>query len=384
MITLPAPDREFSHEPVNRRYLRENRLFSDYDHIMAGRENTESLSTLLRALPPELGPERDGDVVRVWWDREAWALRPFWSGEGLPADAKRMTDRIAHEIGDSRTIPVVTARRVSPGAREILDSADLSWADMSGRAHIVVPGRLYIARLEPARAETRRTFAWSPSADAIAETLLSWRAHQQAGAEAPIAKGATIAESAGVSPAQAARVLRQFDERGYTVKTGPERGSAATRRFVDPGRMLSDWAGHYAVSSNPRPDMEFHVPWREPTESMSVLHKALAGIEWALTGEAAADRIAPYPTSVSAVDLYVHRDDLSIVSDLLTDGSDVTRVDAGGRIRMRAAADHVFRLAAESGGEPAVSPVRVYVDLLRGRGRSAEAGEHLREVAIGF
>lgn len=318
-------------------------------------------------------------------DGHRWALRPVWVGEGLPADAKRARDEIVHGIGTrSDAIPVITARRVSPGAREILDSEQLSWADASGRAHIVVPGRLYIARLEPIRADAGRVFRWSPAADAVAETLLARRTQQGGGDRAPVDKVVVVAETADVSPAHAARVLRHFDEQRYTAKTGAERGSSATREFRDPGRMLSDWAGHYATTARPGGAIEFHVPWREPQESVSVLIDALGGRDWALTGEAAADRIAPYLTSIPAVDLYVPEREFSFTRGRLAQLPEVIEVETGGRIRMHPAEPYVFRLTQEMKDVRTVSPVRVYADLLRGRGRSAEAGEYLREVAIGF
>ena len=51
---------------------------------------------------------------------------------------------------------------------------------------------------------------------------------------------------------------------------------------------------------------------------------------------------------------------------------------------LSAADPYVFRLTREARDVRTVSPVRVYADLLRGRGRTAEAAEYLRETAIGF
>lgn len=375
----------FSHTRRKRAFSREYFVVSRYDITVSERENPASITTLLRVIPSELRPEWDGDVVRVAHDGWESALRPEWVGEGLPADARRAVNALTQRVGvTSRDTPVVTARRVSPGAREVLEANQLSWADATGRARIVVPGRIYIARLEPIRADAGRTFKWSSAADAIAETLLSRRAKHAGPGATPLEKVAVVAEAADVSLAHTARVLRQFDEQGYTAKTGAERGSSATREFRDPGRMLSDWAGHYAAASDSGGDLEFHVPWREPQQSISVVADALAGHEWALTGEAAADRIAPFLTSVPTVDLYVPQGQLFSARDRLLQNADVVSVESGGRIRVRAADAFVFPLAQEVRGAPAVSSVRVYADLLRNRGRSAEAGDYLREVAIGF
>lgn len=352
---------------------------------MASRENSVSVSTLLRAIPQELRPEWDGLAVRITHGQAEWTLRPVWVGEGLPADAARARNEIARGIdAPPDAIPVVIARRISPGAREILESEKLSWADASGRAHIDIPGRLYIARLEPTRGDAGREFKWSAAADAIAETLLTWRARQPRGEAMPVAKVTVVAQTADVSLAHAARVLRHFDEQRYTAKTGAERGRTATRELRDPGRMLSDWAGHHASTAWPGGTVEFHVPWREPQQSVSMLTEALSGEEWALTGEAAADRIAPYLTSVPTVDIYVPIGALSHAVDRLALHPEAVEVESGGRVRIHPADPYLFRLTQEVRGVRTVSPVRVYADLLRGRGRSREAGEYLREAAIGF
>ncbi|WP_349428528.1 type IV toxin-antitoxin system AbiEi family antitoxin [Microbacterium sp. LWS13-1.2] len=349
------------------------------------RENSPSVSALRRAVPPELQPEWDGEVLRISDGWDSWALRPVWVGEGLPADAKRARSEIEHDLEGLATVtPVVTARRISPGAREVLEEQQLSWADASGRAQIVIPRRLYITRLEPIRADAGRAFKWSAAADAVAETLLAWRAREGAGGGGEIEQVAVVAETAGVSVAHTARVLRHFDEQRYTAKTGAERGRSATRQFRDPGRMLSDWAGHYMAGPGQGAIVGFHVPWRDSEQSLSVLAEALADHDWALTAEAAADHIAPYLTSVPAVDLYVPEHQIFSAGSALSQHPEVTGVESGGRIRMHAADAHVFRLTENVKGFRTASRVRVYADLLRQRGRAAEAAEHLRQATIGF
>lgn len=193
-----------------------------------------------------------------------------------------------------------------------------------------------------------------------------------------------ISEAADVSLAHTARVLRHFDEQRYTAKTGAERGRSAAREFCDPGRMLSDWAGHYGASGGPGQAIEFHVPWRESEQSVSVLNEALGRQSWALTAEAAADHIAPYLTSVPRLDFYVAAEDLFSTTRALLQHPEITPVETGGRIRMYAADPYVLRLSQDVDDVRTASAIRVYADLLCRQGRSAQAGEHLREVAVGF
>ena len=311
-------------------------------------------------------------------------LLPVWVGEGLPADARRGRNQLTHELVPSNgALPVIVARRISPGARAFLESERISWADARGHAQIVVPGRLYLARLEPARAVARRRFTWSKAVETIAETILSTAAGESRPLQ-PIGLVVDIAAQTQISEAHTARVLRKFDEQNYTAKTGAERGVTAARELRDPGRMLSDWAGHYAAAGGPGDASEFHVPWRDAEQSTELLCGAFAGIDWAVTSELAADRVEPFLTHVPTLEAYVSREHFAEARARLAAHGDVREVESGGRIRLYPADPYLFRLSGEVGGVPIANPVRVYADLLRHGGRSAEAADQLRDSHIGF
>lgn len=346
------------------------------------RENL-AVAALLRVLPAELHAEARADAVQISFGPNSWTLQPIWAGEGLPADIRRVRNGVVHGDAGGSNLPVIAARRMSQGARKLLDESQFSWVDASGRARIVIPGELYLTRLDPLPADAGRPFTWSGAAQAVAETLLTWRVQQGDDVPDSIGQVGGIAEAADVSVAHAARVLRQFDEQGYTAKTGAERGSTATRELRDPGRMLSDWAGQYALMSTV-PAAEFYVPWREHDQTFSMLASSLGGLDWALTGAAAAERIAPHLTSVPSVDVFVSFSTLAELRRRLSSQDDVREVERGGRVRVFTAGEYLFGLTDDHDGVRVASPVRVYGDLLRERGRSADAAEYLREVAIGF
>ncbi|WP_251447811.1 hypothetical protein [Microbacterium sp. USTB-Y] len=349
---------------------------------MALRENP-AVAALLRVLPPEFHVQVHQDTVQISLGPNSWTLQPIWVGEGLPADIRRARNDVAHALTGVGGLPVIAARRMSSGARELLGESQFSWVDASGRARIVIPGELYLTRLDPVPVDAGRLFTWSGAAQAVAETLLTWRVQQSDRALESIERVGAIAEAAEVSVAHAARILRQFDEQGYTAKTGAERGSTAMRELRDPGRMLSDWAGYYALA-NVVPAAEFHVPWRDHDQTFPVLASSLDGLNWAMTGAAAAERIAPHLTTVPVVDMLVSFNDLTEVRRRLTSKDDVREVERGGRVRAFTADEYLFGLVNEEDGLRVASPVRVYGDLLRERGRSVDAAEYLREVAIGF
>lgn len=339
-----------------------------------------AIRALLQVIPPEFTPSAQENTVQIKAGNNSWSLRPIWIGEGFPADAKRVLYEAMHTQLSPQSIPVIVARRIAPGARQLLNDAHLSWADMSGRAQIVVPDAIYITRLEPIPVDARRAFAWSAATSTIAETLLSQLLRDQ---NSTIDKVELVAAATGISVAHTARVLRQFDEQRYTTKSGAERGSSATREFNDPGRMLSDWAGNYSMQAT-IPAAEYHVPWRDHARSVEALSQSLQAGNWMLTGEAAADAIAPYLTTISTVDIYVPQREIGAASARLdfTDGFSST--NRGGRVRVFTEADYLFKLSDPSAQNPLASPVRVYGDLLRQQGRVAEAAAMLRETAIGF
>jgi len=134
---------------------------------------------------------------------------------------------------------------MSPGARQLLEVEQISWADSAGRAEIAIPGEVYITRLPPVAGDAGRPLRWSGAAAMVAEWVLSRAARLPADECSGVERGNAIAESTGLSMAHVARVLRQFDEQQYTIKTGAERGSSTTRELRDTGRLLSDWAAHH-------------------------------------------------------------------------------------------------------------------------------------------
>ncbi|WP_188744807.1 type IV toxin-antitoxin system AbiEi family antitoxin [Agromyces bauzanensis] len=284
---------------------------------------------------------------------------------------------------------VVTARRMSPGAVRLLVQRNLSWADANGHADISVPPGLFISRLKPRPLARQAVTAitWSPSTEAVAEFVLCRSVQPPVGLTDTwngVDRIAQIAEATHVSQGQVAKVLVALDEEGYTAKVGPERGPTAARELRERGRLLSDWAGHYARSARKERRVDLHLMSRDPRGWTELAARKLGRLPWAVSGWVGADTIAPFATSVPDMILYVPVDGFEQALDRLTDDQEVSPVERGGRIHLRSAAHYVFDFTTKSAGETVASPVRVYADLLRAGGRGVEAAEHLREVAIGF
>lgn len=351
------------------------------------RENP-GVQAILNALPLSLSAHADGDHVVADSESGRWVLQSLWIGEGFPNDFVRAAEpnwpfsNHSHAYADA-IVPVITARRISPGARKEIEARGLSWADLAGRAHISAPPGLLISRL-PARTVKTPSSAikWSESAGAVAETILhlSGRDAVEAVEGRPL-DAERVSQLSGFSYPQVNKVLQQFEGANYIAKIGTERGSSARRFLRNPSALLSDWAGWH--TDRRLKTVEMQTLWRSSDQSLNWLQSAVMG-EWAVTGWLGADLLAPFSTAVPTVACYVEQRVFERAVEKLLNDENIDQASTNGRISVAPAEKHVLNLADLRSQPPVVSPIRVYGDLLRIGGRGEEAAQHLREVAIGF
>ncbi|WP_193597484.1 hypothetical protein [Microbacterium sp. YJN-G] len=362
-------------------------LFPDMVKTMSQGKNLPT-AIVRNVIPSHLHTESTAGGGIVIDGGQSTVLRPVWAGEGFPADVIRVLDSLGSMHVEQSTIPVITARRMSPGAIRLLNEHELAWADADGQAEITTPDGLHIYRLKPKRLLDRTTsLSWSRSSQAVAEYVLSRRAMPPVG-DMPGWNGVDrlgqVAEATGISPGQVAKVLASFDEEGYTAKFGPERGPTSARELREPGRLLSDWAGHFARAPRKDRRSELHTLSRDPRRWVDLVGSQLASIRWVASGWVAADAVAPFSTSIPDLLIYVQDDDFENARAALTSHDDISEVDRGARIHLHSAPSHVLAMRGIAPGLPVASSVRIYADLVREGGRGADAAEHLRGVSIGF
>jgi hypothetical protein len=105
-------------------------------------------------------------------------------------------------------------------------------------------------------------------------------------------------------------------------------------------------------------------------------------VEYSVTHEAAAQRYARFLSGISQVRcrLLTGPSADAVIVDLdarvATEGANLVTIEA------HSSGDFLFR--EQVGDVWLASPVDVYLDLLRGEGRSKEIAEHLRKEKIGF
>jgi hypothetical protein len=345
---------------------------------MAGLTNSEILVAFDRALDgvavaAAVEPDASGLVVLLRERSGVRRLRAIWAGAGWPADV----DRAIHGVDETWPADlVVVARHLSPGSRKLLDERGASWVDGTGSAHLVAPGLLVVRDVEPTAGSSAAAFSWSPSALSVAEALLNSKSPSDL-------RTAEIARLTGWSSPQVSQVLGAFDAEGWTAKSGTQRGPGATRQIIDPARLLDAWTD--AITSTA---VERRFAERIFSDPMLFLTSELASaldrhdIRWAVTGWAAAEQLAPFATTIPALQVYV--EDLAFRGPLtmLMEDVPIREVQSGGRIEFRSASERLLVLADRHDGIQLASTPRVYADLLALGGRGQDAAQHLREEVI--
>jgi Transcriptional regulator, AbiEi antitoxin, Type IV TA system len=257
----------------------------------------------------------------------------------------------------------------------MLTERGANWVDETGAARIVAPGLLVIREGLAPPERTRAEFAWSPSAIAAAEALLArdW------------SNGIGTTELANLvqwSAPQISQVLNAFDERGWTVKFGPQRGRRARRELIDAGGLLGAWADFLEIQQ--RETRHTHRTMRSP---LAFLEEELADalgaeVRWAVSGWAGAHELAPFSDTIPSLEIYVHEDDFNERLEAALKKAKLSDVAEGGRVTFYCAEPSVLALSQSTSLAPVVSGARVYADLLRLGGRGVDAAEHLKEEVL--
>lgn len=286
-----------------------------------------------------------------------------WIGEGNLADARAALGR---QLGDN---VVLVGRRMSPGAREALAKAGVSWADETGAAEISI-GAILVSRSGVVEKRPQGLDRWTPAVLSVAEALLCGVAGTQA----------SMQEATGLSAGSCANALRFLQDRDLLTAKA-KRGPAAARRIADERGLLAA----YVAAANEQPEgykLQIGVTWQDILAGLIDLGDQLErqGAEWAISGGAAAAVVAPIMSSVSQAKVYVNCHSVAELRALAE--SIKLRPIEGGRLALQAFPTNSTRhlATAESDGLRIAPWPRVYADLQKEGVRGEEAAEHLFEV----
>jgi hypothetical protein len=155
------------------------------------------------------------------------------------------------------------------------------------------------------------------------------------------------------------------------------------RHLREPAALLDAWVKQ--LPSLKQPAMRrYYVPGLKTDALIERLGHTFDAhrVDYALSYEAAAQRYAPFLSTVSHVRLRM----------LAGPNADAALAEIGARtvsegsnlaiIETTSASELLFR--ENAGGIWLASPIQVYLDLIRGEGRAKEMADHLRKEMIGF
>lgn len=287
-----------------------------------------------------------------------------WVGEGNLGDVRRVL------AGPLRP-DVVVGRRLSPGAREALAKAGVSWVDETGAAAVAI-GTIIVSKTGHSVPSSSPPTRWTPAVLTVVESLLI-------GTEATVS---STQEATGLSTGSCAIALRSLTELGL-LEADAARGRNAGRRVNDAKALLMAYATA-AEALRPPAGLQIGVTWRDPVAALIETGQKWTSrhVDWCATGAAAAAVFAPYLTAIGATEVYVDADSLAGLKAVAAEAG--LRPIEGGRLTLRPMPTKgVRRLATEVEGLRVAPWPRVYVDLRSVGVRGEEAAEHMWEVVLG-
>ena len=322
----------------------------------ARRAETAVTAVLPRAVQILRTREWDGSADLVL---NGHPVQVKWLGEGGLRQIRQL-------IAKQENRPdIVAARRLSPGAKNALSAAGISWVDETGAAEIV-SGTLVVSRSGRPAEVVRKPPHWTPAVLAVAEALLC-------GTRATVGD---VQERSGLSVGSATNSLRTLTELGL-LETSARRGRNSARRLSDPDRLLDEYASA-AEAMRSTTALTAGVTWRDFVVGLREAGRKWnsAGISWAATSAAAASVLAPYLTTVATGTVYV--DTMTVAGlEWAASRADLRPME-GGRLALRPFPTVTAKLAASEIEGIRVAPwPRVYADLRLVGVRGEEAAEHL-------
>ena len=271
-------------------------------------------------------------------------------------------------------VSLIAAESLSPGSKELLRSEGVGYYDTGGSLYLPAAGiYLYIDRPPPkALVKSIRTLFSGRRAQVLHALLVQHQAWF----------GVTeLAQLAQVSPATTSQVLTELERFDWLASKG--QGPSKARKLREPAALLDAWAKQVKLDRAPAL-RRYYVPATQPDALPTRVAVAMEGrgVDYVISHEAAAQRLAPFLSSVSQVRLRLLAGQAAefalaeLGARTVTEGANLAVIET------RSAGELLFRERFE--GLWLASPIQIYLDLLRGEGRSKEMAEHFRKERIGF
>ncbi len=271
-------------------------------------------------------------------------------------------------------LSLLVAESISPGAKELLRDEQVGYYDSGGSMYLPASGAYFYIDKPPPKtlAKSVRSLFSGRRGQVLHAVLVQhqdWFGVNQ------------LAQRAMVSPATASQVLTELERFDWLVSRG--QGPSKERHLREPAALLDAWVKQLA-SIRPPNLRRYYVPATNADKLLERVGKVFDAHDagYAISHEAAAQRYSPFLSSVSQVRarLLIGSNADAAIGELgarvVNEGANLAIIEA------KSPGDLLFR--ERVGGIWLASPVQVYLDLLRGEGRSKEMAEHLRKERIGF
>ncbi len=300
-----------------------------------------------------------------------------------PRDARNafwvwaMKNALAHPAEDARSphrVPMLIATSISPGAKEFLRHEGVGYFDSGGSLFVPAKGAyLYIDKPPPKALAKAIRNLYSGRRAQVLHALLSQH-------DAWVSVRA-LAEQAHVSPATASQVLTELERFDWLESEG--QGPTKKRRLREPAALLDAWSQQVATE-RPLSMRRFYVPGLRAEELTDKLAQALEarGVDYAITHEVAAQRYAPFLSSVSQARCRLIPGPAADTALTDLNARPVAKGANLSLINPKSPDELLFRQKLK--GLWLASPIQVYLDLLRAEGRAKDLAAHLRRERIGF
>lgn len=267
------------------------------------------------------------------------------------------------------TIPLVITTFMSDSAKKACEREGIHWLDLSGNASIHLPGA--IVEIEgrpnafPKRGRPPSLFA--PKSSRIARWLLM---HYH-----DFISQRELAQATEMDEGFTSRIVTQLEEQRFI-----ERDKAGKLRVRDPNLMLDAWADEYDFSKHEA--RKGHVVARSGEDLVQQVVGACeaVGIEYGLTGLAAAWKVSPF-ASFRLVTVYLNRGEGAALREsvALREKLSFREESRGANLWLVSPNDEgVLFERSRYKGATCVHPIQVFLDLKSQPERAQEAADHLR------
>jgi hypothetical protein len=281
--------------------------------------------------------------------------------QGTPKSIRSSVNQLTLAIQKNPSIyGMVIAPFISPQSAQICEAAGIGYLDLSGNCQIAFQ-EVYIHHENfpnryPYKSEISSLYA--PKSERVLRVLLThpyrpWKTLE-------------LAQEAQVSSGMITHIRKKLDEQELITS------SSLGFQLVEPHRLLRDWSENYSYRKNTI--LEFYS-----LETVSDVEQKLdkycdqSGIRYALTGFSAADRLAPMVRNQRVM---VYLDQTS--THLLVTALNLKPVSSGANVNILNPYDEgVYWHTQRVAGIEVATPVQVYMDLVKNRGRGEEAAEFL-------